>query len=117
MEFIQSQEPNPQQKVAASGGAEVAEMLPAQQPPMGPAQGTGLANVEQDPRNAPEEEASEEENAQYEDLFLRAMASIHDVRNAPKARRSLADQIIQSLATKDAEPQEAIGRTAASVPQ
>ena len=116
MDFIESQEPNPQQKVAGAGGAQVAEMIPAQpQQPMGPAQGTGLASVEQDPANMPEEEASKEENAQYEDLFLRAMASIHDVRTPPKGRRSLADQIVQSLATKAAEPQEAIGKTAASV--
>jgi hypothetical protein len=120
MEFIQGQdqEPTQEQRAATTVGANQAEMIPAgQQQPMGAAQGTGLANIEGRPQDAPDEPASEEEQAQYQDLFLRAMAAINDIRKPPKGGtgKSLADQTIQSLADKNAEPQEAIGRTAANL--
>jgi hypothetical protein len=117
MEFIQGQQaaPTPPQQIATTKAAETAaEMIPAGQPQSMP-MGTGLAAVEPNPQETEDEPASEEEQKQYDDLFVRVMAMVHDVRKAPKGKRSLADQIIQSLASKEEEPQIVIGQTAGNL--
>ena len=115
MDFIQG---SPQQAQSSAPAQEVAEMIPQQAQPQGiPAggglpQGTGLAEIEQDPRNSPDQEVEGDEQAQYEDLFIRVMSAVHDVRKAPKANKSMADNVVQMLASKDREPHESIGQTA-----
>lgn len=91
--------------------ASAPEMIQAGQP-QGSPYGTGLATIEDDPRNAPDEPASEQEQAEYEDLFIRAMAAVNDIRPRPRGQKSMADATIEMLATKDKEPFESIGITA-----
>ena len=109
-EFIQGQG-QPQEQAQAQQPQ--AEMIPqGQEMPQELPHGTGLAEIEQNPAETPDEEASAEDQAQYDDLFLRAMAAVNDIRKPPKAKKSMADQVIQTLADKGQEPQQSIGRTA-----
>jgi len=108
-DFIQ----NPQQ---AEAQPVASKMPPPEMISQGPAQGTGLSVVEQDPRETPDSDASKEEQEQYEDLFLRLMSAVHDVRSPnKKGGKPFADQVIQMLATKDKEPHESIGVAAGLV--
>ena len=62
--------------------------------------------------NAPEEQATPQEQEQYQDLFLRVMAAVNDTNVAPKAPRSLADEVVRMLSTKGKEAYITIGTTA-----
>lgn len=119
MDFIQSegqQPPDPKQQAAATNAANtVAEMIPQGQPMPQEPVGGGLSAVEPSPEDYPEEAASPEEQKQYEDLFIRVMAAVHDIRKPPKGRNSLADQVLQMLSNKDAEPAVNIGRAAGTI--
>jgi hypothetical protein len=107
-----SPEEQNQTALAQEAVAATPEMIPAggqfQQGQMG---GTGLAN-EMRPQDTPDEDAGEEDQKEYDDLFIRVMSAVNDIRKAPNARKSLADQTIELLSNKDKEPQEAIGVTA-----
>jgi hypothetical protein len=98
-EFIKGQAP--QQAPAAP------EMIP-----QGAPQGAGIGVVEENPLTAEEEPASEEEQAQFDDLQMRALGAIHDIRKSPTTDKSLADATIEMLSTKDKEPHVSIGTTA-----
>lgn len=76
--------------------------------------GAGLGAIEEDPLKAPDEDASTEEQEQYQDLFIRTMAAVNDTRSVGGGR-SMADAVIRMLSTKDKEAHVAIGTTAGLV--
>jgi hypothetical protein len=108
--------PSPSEFLSPDQGAQIAgTALNTQGEPQAPAgapMGAGMNATQQDPLNAPPEEASPEEQKQYQDLFLRAVAAVNDTKVAPKAPRSLADEVIKLLSTKGKEAYISIGTTA-----
>ena len=80
-------------------------------PPQGIPAGAGMGATQEDPFNAPEEEASPEEQEQYLDLSMRLIAAVNDVRGDP----SPADAVIEMLSVKDKPAHIAIGQTAGMV--
>ena len=84
-------------------------------PPPGP-RGAGMGATQENPLEAPEEEASPMEQAQYEDLFLRVMAAVNDTRKPPGGQaQSPADATVKLLSSKDRPAHEAIGTAAALI--
>jgi hypothetical protein len=83
-------------------------------PPQGIPQGAGLGATMENPLEGPEEEASPEEQKQYNDLFHRAMAMINDTRKQGD-NPSVAQTLIKLMSTKGKEAHVAIGTTAGMV--
>lgn len=118
-EFIE----NPEAATAPAPQAQQPEMIPAGEGPLpiqedrlpqGQTAGVGYNRV--NPLTEADEEASPEEQQQYEDLFTRAMSMIHDTTEAPNGL-SPADAVIEQLADgryEDGEPHQVIGNTAAT---
>jgi hypothetical protein len=84
---------------------------PPEAPPAVP-QGAGLGAVQGNPFEEPDEPVGEEEQAEYEDLFIRVMAAVNDVREAPKGGPSPADAVIKMMSVKGKEAHVAVGTTA-----
>jgi len=82
------------------------------QAPPGAPVGAGMGATQEDPFNAPEEPATDEEEQQFEDLFIRTIAAVNDNRKPPKGRRSLADEVVRQLSQKGKEAYIVIGDTA-----
>jgi hypothetical protein len=105
--------PQQQNQMADQAAASVA---PEQQPPAGMPSGAGLGATQENPVTAPEEEASPEEQKQYDDLFMRAMALINDTR-AKGQEPSPADALIALMSEKGKAAHESIGKAAGMVMQ
>jgi hypothetical protein len=95
---------------AATGG-EISTQEPPTPPPSTP-MGAGLGAIEDNPAEGPDEPASEEEQAQHDDLFIRVMAAVNDIRKPKGGKESMADAVIRMLSTKDKEAYLTIGRVA-----
>jgi len=102
---------NPMQKAEAANAAVPAAPMP-QAPPQEP-QGAGMGATQPNPVNAPDEEASPEEQKQYEDLFVRVMGAINDNRTGNGAEASPADAVVKLLSVKGKAAHESIGAAAA----
>lgn len=83
-------------------------------PPQGMPVGAGMGAVQENPLTAPEEQASPEEQQQYEDLFGRVMAMVNDTRES-NGQPSVAQSVVELLGTKDKPAHEAVGTTAGLV--
>ena len=68
------------------------------------------------PMDAPEQPADENEQAQYMDLWKRAVAFVHDTREDEDGV-SPSDRIIDALAVKDVPFHEALGHTVGTIMQ
>lgn len=73
--------------------------------------GEGLGAVQQNPLTESDENASPEEQAEYEDAFRRIMAMIHDTREN-NGKKSMADSLIKTLANSQLPSHVAIGQSA-----
>lgn len=100
--------PNETAEIGNKAGASVAQQPP---PPQGMPVGAGHGATQEDPVSAPEEQATEQEQAEYDDLFQRAMALINDTR-AQGEEQSPADALIKLMSQKDKAAHEAIGTAA-----
>ena len=100
--------PNQGEAIASAG---MADQGPPQAPSGVPV-GAGMGATQENPLEAPDEDAGEEEQKQYQDLFLRVMAVVNDTEVAPKAQRSMADEVIKMMSTKDKEAYVSIGTAA-----
>jgi len=76
--------------------------------------GEGYGKVASNPLTEADEQASPEEQEQYEDGFKRVMAMIHDVRE-PNDKKSMADTIIKAISTSTMPAYKTIGGTAAMI--
>jgi len=103
--------PTPEGQLSSPPAEQVQQMIPPQQGG-GPIGGTGLAQIEPAPKDYPDEDASPEQQKEYEDLFIRVMSAVHDVRKPPKGKKSMADSVIELMSNKDQEPQASIGTAA-----
>jgi hypothetical protein len=100
-----------QSQIANQAGAAVAQpQMPPQQMP----QGAGMGATQENPMNAPEEQASPEEQEAYQDLFVRCMALINDTR-AKGDEPAPADALIKMMSTKGKEAHMAVGETGSLV--
>lgn len=106
----------PQQKTQMGDQAGASAAPPPQNPPGMPV-GAGKGATQENPTTAPEEEATPEEQAQYEDLFQRAMALINDTRQQGEADKSPADALIDVMSQKGMEAHVLIGTAAGMVLQ
>lgn len=104
---------SPAQQAQAGDAAGQSAAPPIPQP-QGMPQGAGMGATQEDPFNAPEEAASEDEQAQYDDLFNRAMAMVNDTRQNGDGP-SVADAVIKLMSVKNKEAHVAIGQTAGMV--
>lgn len=100
---------SPQQTAQIGQQAGAAGATPAPEAPAGMPAGAGRGMTEENPVTAQEEPASEEEQAQYDDLFKRAMALINDTRVQGEADKSPADSLIDVMAQKGKEAHVSIG--------
>lgn len=91
---------------------------PAQQPQVAQGQGGALlsAPVQPGPLDAPEQPASEEEQAQYLDLLSRVTAFVHDTKENEDGEAP-ADKVMDMLANPDLAQEVAIGHTTALILQ
>ena len=103
-------------QTAAIGDQGAAAIAPPPQQPPGMPMGAGHGATQENPVTAPEEEATPEEQAQYEDMFKRAMALINDTRSQGDSQ-SPADALIKLMSEKDKEAHVAIGTAAGMVIQ
>jgi hypothetical protein len=74
-----------------------------------------MGATQEDPFNAPDEDASPEEQEQYQDLFQRVMSAVNDTRDNPNGGPSPADAVIKMMSVKGTEAHIAIGQTAGMV--
>lgn len=109
MEFISPETQNQVADQAAQAGSATAPP-----PPQGAPVGAGMGVVQENPLTAPEEEASPEEQKQYDDLFNRVMAMVNDTRES-NGEPSVAQSVVELLGTKDKAAHEAVGTTAGMV--
>lgn len=100
------------QNQAADQVAQSAQTGPP--PPQSMPMGAGMGAVQENPLTAPEEQASPEEQKQYQDLFNRVMAMVNDTREA-NGQPSVAESIVKLLGTKDKPAHQAVGTTAGMV--
>lgn len=70
-----------------------------------------MGAVQENPLTAAEEPASEQEQADYEDLWLRLMSAVNDTKES-KNGRPLAQAVVEMLGVKGQPAHEAIGRLA-----
>ena len=97
--------PADKSQMAQEAAAPVAPPIPAGIP-----QGAGMGATQPDPLNTPEEQATPEEQQDYEELFLKVMGAVNDVREG-KGGESPADAVIKMLSVKGKEAHVAIGQT------
>ena len=107
-----TQQMTPQQNQQLAGAAveQGGDFLPVQGAP----QGAGHHMAGPNPLEAPEQQATPEEQNAYNDLFARAIAAVNDSR-APPNGKSMAAEVKRQLATKGKEAYVSLGETAALV--
>ncbi|MEE8403388.1 MAG: hypothetical protein V3R93_06510 [Candidatus Hydrothermarchaeaceae archaeon] len=109
--------PSASEFLPQTGKAELAAEAatpPPQQIPAGIPQGAGMGATQQNPLDATDEQASPEEQEQYEELFLKVMGAVNDVRESPGGTSS-ADAIVKMMSVKGKEAHVAIGTTAGMI--
>jgi len=80
------------------------------------ARGKGIGSFEQNPLEGEPEPVSPEEQKEYDELFPRVMAMIHDTRGGGKAgKKSMADSIIKAISSPGLPAYEAIGKAAGNI--
>lgn len=84
--------------------------------PTGEPQGAGIGVVDENPFEADEEQATPEEQAAYEQLFLKAMNIVHSTKPIEgKDQPPTAEAIVRQLTNPNIKPEAAIGGTAATI--
>ncbi len=74
--------------------------------------GAGMGKVDHNPLAEADEDAGPEEQAQYEDVFKRVMAMVHDTREPEGGGKSMADSIIKKISNPEFPSYANIGGTA-----
>lgn len=118
-EFIQGQtaassEPSASEFLPAAGKAQMAQEAAAPVAPPIPAgipQGAGMGATQPNPLSGEDDPASPEEQQEYEELFLKVMGAVNDIRENKKGGESPADAVIKMLSVKGKEAHVAIGQT------
>jgi len=109
-------QPAPDQFIPPAQAQQMAQTAsratPEPQAPAGSPTGAGLHATQENPLEAPEEQANPDEQEEYNDLFIRAMAMVNDNKVPPKKKRSLAQEVVKMLSTKGKEAYVSVGTTA-----